>query len=207
MKWIGPVEIPQDRIDYSDEDSWAATRDKKRVKHFAQRLEAGDEVAPAVAVQKPGDAKVTVVDGRHRALAERKLKRPLRCYVGFPDKDHGPWDRMSDFQQRTQDVGKSAETPHLVATPDLLGTEGLWHTPDRHVDTKQKLPNYIEHIAHALERDQGMGEQEAIATAINAVKRWAKGDLHWGHGHVTPEVIHASQDALRQWAELKQSHH
>ena len=104
MRWIGPVGIPQDRIDYSDEDSWAAIHDKKRVKHFARRLEAGDELPPAVAVQKPGDAKVTVVDGRHRALAERKLKRPLRCYVGFPDKDHGPWDRMSDYQQRPHDA-------------------------------------------------------------------------------------------------------
>ena len=103
VKWIGPVEIPQDRIDYSDEDSWSAYRQPKRVKHFARRLEAGDVLAPAVAVQKPGDAKVTVVDGRHRALAERKLKRPLRCYVGFPDKDHGPWDRMSDYQQRPHD--------------------------------------------------------------------------------------------------------
>ena len=103
MRWIGPVGIPQDRIDYSDEDSWTAIHDKKRVKHFARRLEAGDELPPAVAVQKPGDAKITVVDGRHRALAERKLKRPLRCYVGFPDKDHGPWDRMSDYQQRPHD--------------------------------------------------------------------------------------------------------
>ena len=104
LKWIGPMEVPQDRIDYSDEDSWAAYRQPKRVKHFARRLEAGDQLAPAVAVQKPGDAKVTVVDGRHRALADRKLGRPLRCYVGFPDKDHGPWDRMSDYQQRPHDV-------------------------------------------------------------------------------------------------------
>ena len=46
MKWIGPVEIPQDRVDYSDEESWAAKTDKKRVKHFARRLEAGDQLHP-----------------------------------------------------------------------------------------------------------------------------------------------------------------
>src|SRR6185312_6651044 len=51
---------------------------------------------------------------------------------------------------------KSAETPMLEATPDILGPHGLWHTPDRHVGHPQKLPNYIEHIAHALMRDQGM---------------------------------------------------
>ena len=100
---------------------------------------------------------------------------------------------------------KSAETPQLEATPDLLGTHGLWHTPDRHVGHPQKLPNYIEHIAHALMRS-GMGEQQAIATAINAVKRWAKGDLHWGHGKVTPEVIAASRRALQEWEALRASH-
>ena len=40
-------------------------------------------------------------------------------------------------------VGKSAETPSLEATPHKLGPGGLWHTPDRHVGTPQKLPNYL----------------------------------------------------------------
>lgn len=101
----------------------------------------------------------------------------------------------------------SKETPSLEATPDLLGTHGLWHTPDRHVGGPQKLPNYIEHIAHALMRDQGMEESRAIATAINAVKRWAEGDLHWGKGKVHPEVIAASRRALAEWEKLKESHH
>ena len=102
-------------------------------------------------------------------------------------------------------MDKSAETPRLEATPDLLGTHGLWHTPDRHVGHPQKLPNYIEHIAHALMRG-GMDESQAIATAINAVKRWARGDLHWGRGKVTPEVRAASQRALAEWEELRASH-
>jgi 8-oxo-dGTP pyrophosphatase MutT (NUDIX family) len=104
-------------------------------------------------------------------------------------------------------VAKSAETPVLEVTPRILGPEGLWHTPDRHVGGKQKLPDYIEQVAGALMDQQGMGESEAIATAINAIKRWAEGDLHWGHGKVTPEVIAASRDALRQWEDLKASHH
>jgi hypothetical protein len=103
-------------------------------------------------------------------------------------------------------IEKSAQTPELEATPDILGPHGLWHTPDRHVSHPQKLPNYIEHIAHALMRDQGMDEQQAIATAINAVKRWARGDLHWGHGKVTPEVQAASQRALAEWERLRASH-
>lgn len=56
-------------------------------------------------------------------------------------------------------------------------------------------------------RDQGMEESQAIATAINAVKRWAKGNLHWGHGKVTPEVVAASRRALAEWEDLKATHH
>ncbi len=103
-------------------------------------------------------------------------------------------------------VIKSAETPMLEATPHLLGSHGLWHTPDRHVGHAQKLPNYVEHIAAALMRDQGLDESTAIAYAINAIRRWARGDLHWGHGKVTPEVVAASQRALAEWEQLRQSH-
>ena len=101
---------------------------------------------------------------------------------------------------------KSAETPRLEATPDILGPHGLWHTPSKKVPAKQKLPNYIEHIAHALMRD-GMEESQAIATAINAVKRWAKGNLDWGKHKITPEVVAASQRALAEWEHLKETHH
>ena len=105
-------------------------------------------------------------------------------------------------------VEKSAETPRLEATPHQLGPHGLWHTPSKRVPTKQKLPNYIENIAHALMRDQGMGESQAIATAINATKRWAAGNLDWGpRRHVHPEVIAASRRALEEWEKLKESHH
>lgn len=109
--------------------------------------------------------------------------------------------------QQIADLQKSAETPTLEATPHFLGTEGLWHTPDRHVPSKQKLPNYIEHIAAALMRDQGLDESTAIAYAINAVKRWAKGRLGWGKRKVTPEVMAASRRALAEWNKLKASHH
>jgi hypothetical protein len=100
----------------------------------------------------------------------------------------------------------SADTPRLSTEHNPLGQEGLWHTPSKKVPEKQQLPAYIQNIAHALVRG-GMDESQAIATAINAVKRWAKGDLHWGHGKVTPEVQQASQRALAEWADLKATHH
>jgi hypothetical protein len=56
-------------------------------------------------------------------------------------------------------------------------------------------------------RDQGMDESQAIATAINAVKRWAKGKLGWGKRKVTPEVQAAAKRALKEWEKLKATHH
>jgi hypothetical protein len=103
-------------------------------------------------------------------------------------------------------ASKSARTPMLESTPRILGPGGLWHTPDRHVGGKQKLPDYIEQVAAALIRD-GMDESQAIATAINAIKRWAKGKLGWGRHRITPEVIAASRRALAEWNDLKASHH
>lgn len=104
-------------------------------------------------------------------------------------------------------LSKSARTPVLEATPRILGPNGLWHTPDRHIGQRQKLPDYIEQVAGALIDQQGMDEQQAIATAINAIKRWAKGKLGWGRHKITPEVIEASRRALAEWDELKRTHH
>ena len=56
-------------------------------------------------------------------------------------------------------------------------------------------------------RDEGMEESRAIATAINAVKEWAQGRAFGGHVHVTPEVQQAARRALKEWEDLKDSHH
>ena len=95
---------------------------------------------------------------------------------------------------------KSERTPALSSTHNPLGEQGLWHTPSKKVPEKQQLPAYIQNIAHALLRD-GMDESQAIATAINAVKRWAS-----GKGNVHSEVIAASRSALDEWEKLKESH-
>jgi hypothetical protein len=47
-----------------------------------------------------------------------------------------------------------------------------------------------------------MGESQAIATAINATRRWAAGS-----GHVHPEVRAAAQRAVAEWERLKETHH
>jgi len=65
---------------------------------------------------------------------------------------------------------------------------------------------YIQNIAHALMRG-GMEESHAIATALNATRRWASGDTGTGRGHVHPEVRQASRAALEEWEKLKETHH
>ncbi len=52
-----------------------------------------------------------------------------------------------------------------------------------------------------------MEESQAIATAINAVKAWAAGTAFGGKVKVTPQVQAAAQRALKEWEDLKASHH
>jgi hypothetical protein len=88
---------------------------------------------------------------------------------------------------------KSAKTPELASTHTALGPAPLWHRkhPVEH------LPDYIENIAKALERN-GHSEQEAVRLAVGAVKRWAS-----GKGRVHPEVRAAAAAAVREWEKLK----
>lgn len=98
-RWLGPVRIPQDRIDYDDMDKWAASHQKARVKHFARQIEDDEShLHPVVAVQEPGENKIKVIDGHHRTLAYRKLGQPVKAYVGFVDHDGGEWDETHAFQ-------------------------------------------------------------------------------------------------------------
>ena len=104
-------------------------------------------------------------------------------------------------------TGKSADTARASTQHNPLGTHGLWHTPSKKVPEKQQLPAYFQNVARALMRDHGMGESEAIATAVNAVKQWAQGRAFGGKIKVTPEVKAAARNAIAEWEKLKQTHH
>jgi hypothetical protein len=97
---------------------------------------------------------------------------------------------------------KSAETPELASHHAPIGHEGLWHTPSKKVPVKQQLPAlaYIQNIRNALMRS-GHDEGSAHAIAVGAVTRWASGE-----GKVHPEVVAASQAALKEWEALRASH-
>ena len=104
-------------------------------------------------------------------------------------------------------IGKSEQTPVVSTQHSPLGQHGLWHTPSRKVPQKQQLPAYVQNTAKALMRDHGMDESQAIATAINAIRQWAQGRAFGGKVKVTDEVRQAARNALKEWADLKASHH
>lgn len=70
--------------------------------------------------------------------------------------------------------------------------KGLWGDPHR------QLPAYMQHIANDLMEKRGMGESQAIATAVSDCKKWAAGG-----GDVTPETRAKAQAAVAEWERLK----
>lgn len=56
-------------------------------------------------------------------------------------------------------------------------------------------------------RERGMGEQQAIATAVNGIKEWARGRAWGGKVKVTPQVQQAAQRTIAEWERLRAAHH
>lgn len=73
-----------------------------------------------------------------------------------------------------------------------------WSPKSNWVEREGGLPKFIEDIALALIRDHGFSRSRAIATAINRVKRWARG----GDG-VKADTVTKSLKALAAWELLK----
>jgi 8-oxo-dGTP pyrophosphatase MutT (NUDIX family) len=83
-RWIGPVEIPWNRINDEGIETWAASHQQGKVNEFAREIKAGRSgLNPSILIQKPGSDKCDVIDGHHRALAHRKLGQPVLSYVGI----------------------------------------------------------------------------------------------------------------------------
>lgn len=99
IRWIGPVNIPHDRIDYDDEDKWAASHQPEHINQFVQDMKAGKQhLHPVIMIQPPDKHKVRIVDGHHRTLAYRKMEKPVKSYVGFIPQNKGPWDETHTYQ-------------------------------------------------------------------------------------------------------------
>lgn len=101
--WNGPVTVPSDMLDFSHENSWAASHEPDKVKAFTKKVKAG-VLKPIVAVKTPGSHKLKIVDGHHHALAYRAAGHDPLVYIGHVDENSGPWDTMHDYQQNDEPV-------------------------------------------------------------------------------------------------------
>lgn len=106
-RWIGPVNLPWDRIDTDDEDKWAASHQPGAVSRFAKGIASGKgNTAPSIAVQEPGTNKAFLVDGHHRACARHyKLNKPVLAYVG----NIGPEDRQAAMETHSSQVHQGSD--------------------------------------------------------------------------------------------------
>jgi 8-oxo-dGTP pyrophosphatase MutT (NUDIX family) len=104
-RWIGPVQVPWDRIDTQDEDKWAASHQPGKVKEFRRALQAHSRhVAPSILVQEPSSGHAYLVDGHHRALAHRQLGQKVVAYIGNID----PRDRQAALETHTKQIHQGA---------------------------------------------------------------------------------------------------
>jgi 8-oxo-dGTP pyrophosphatase MutT (NUDIX family) len=101
-------DLPLDRVDWSNLESWRASREPGKVAKLARRMAKGKDTKPSVAVQRPGQPTVMVADGHHHALAHRSRHEPVPAYVAHPKRAEGPWDELHAHQDPDADVTKAA---------------------------------------------------------------------------------------------------
>lgn len=110
----------------------------------------------------------------------------------------GRIDPVTEDERRTELLEALDLSSSLVAAGNIakFWSEDNWieQTGTGH------LPPYIRDIADAL-MERGYGESRAIATAVNTVKRWAKGGpaRQGGPGNVTKETQAKAIKALVEW--------
>lgn len=125
--WTGPVDVPPSRIDFDDAKSWDAAGDGAKVAKFRKLLRAG-KLKPAVAVTVPGDDRVKIIDGHHRALAARAEGAALPAYVGAVKTKTGPWSVMHAKQHADATHGDMTAAP-VSAPPASDGAVKSWPGP------------------------------------------------------------------------------
>ena len=80
--------------------------------------------------------------------------------------------------------------------------------PDNWVEAAGGLPDYIEKIAKRLHYQRGFTIQHAIATAVNTVKRWAKGGTVTKYGTaktISPATQAKAAAAVASWEAKKKA--
>jgi len=95
-------------------------------------------------------------------------------------------------------IQESEKTALYAVTPSPFSTS----TTSNWVARAGGLPPYIQNVAKGMMRGGDIDESSAIARAIGAIKRWARGG-----GGVHPEVKAAAAAALAEWEAKKAATH
>lgn len=119
VKWTGPVSVPLENVDFSNQDSWAATSEPGRVDKTVRKIRAGKPVKPAILIARPGEEALMVADGHHRAEAAQRAGIAVRAYIAHPDEAVGPWDEMHSSQQ----VEKAGTVPGLTKRSGMISLD------------------------------------------------------------------------------------
>jgi 8-oxo-dGTP pyrophosphatase MutT (NUDIX family) len=104
-RWVGPVNVPWERVDVQDIDKWASSHQPEAVNRFAKEIQAGSgHTNPSILIQDNDSPKAIIIDGHHRALARKKLGKPVLAYLGMID----PKDRLAAEETHSLQVHQGA---------------------------------------------------------------------------------------------------
>ncbi len=132
VDWSGPVAVPLEEVDFSDQESWEATQQPEKVERFREKIEKkekkGKHPKPAILIAKPSSDVLFIADGHHRALAEQQLEAEgegdraepgLWSWVATVGQDDGPWDTLHSEQLPGGETGEEmpGEEDDLEAGP------------------------------------------------------------------------------------------
>jgi 8-oxo-dGTP pyrophosphatase MutT (NUDIX family) len=122
--WTGPQDVPLADIEY-EPGKWQAGHEPAKVERFRRKISdrqaKGKPVKPVVMVREPGNKRLVVVDGHHRAMAFHSLDRPVVAYIGTVDAAGAKAARETHSSQKdmgapgTDDSAESPENKNFTA--------------------------------------------------------------------------------------------
>lgn len=140
--------------------------------------------------------KVIWADGRaYQPSCDEHVKRVQQMLT----KKNGAMTELAGVQDLAEAAVRMID---LVSSRVYPGLERKPGGPDNWVEAAKGLPSYIERIAKHLHYERGYSISHAIATAVNTVKRWARGGTVTKHGttkRVSPATIAKAAAAVASW--------
>lgn len=216
-RWTGPVTVPEALVDFDDEDSWASHHQQAKVEHFANLIKSGDLPKPSIGIVEPGNDRVVLVDGHHRALAYKHLGMPIRVYIGRVHYHDGPWfethssqeHQGSDPANKRKKVSKDSVNYRDAETPsEQCGNCSMFLAPDHCTLVKGE----IEYDGVCDEWEPRNAEKAGKRGNPEALRRWfeegAGGQIAWGEpgdfdACVAVASEHMSQEQARGFCQLR----